>query len=186
MRMTVSSMCLPTEHLRPADGAAASVLVPHSGSCAVLARFEMPYRFEVPFKMTITQAGATKFTRVFGRRSSLKIWGFSAGRARGSLCGPYLQSECVRVQCLPLASHTGPCCCCCCYLLGGQRVSAVHCVLCTALRAATAGLTRKPGTPAHCPQVWPWGATEKPGPWCGRARSRARTCRSRPGLPRSA
>ena len=60
---------------RADDGAAASVLVPHDGTYAVLARFEMPYRFDIPFQMAITQAGATKYTRIFGRRSSLKVWG---------------------------------------------------------------------------------------------------------------
>lgn len=77
------------------EGAASSVSVPTAGEYTVLTRYEMPYRFEVPFSVSITQGGAKKFSRVYGRRTNLKVWPFAAGRAKGSLCGPGLQTECV-------------------------------------------------------------------------------------------
>lgn len=59
------------------DGAAAGFVAPKAVAEAaappvysVLVRYEAPYRFEVPFTVTITQSGAVKFTRVYGRRSS--------------------------------------------------------------------------------------------------------------------
>eukprot|EP01047_Picozoa_sp_COSAG01_P086750 COSAG01_NODE_19649_length_998_cov_1.240267_1_plen_223_part_01 len=79
----------------PADGATASFTAPHAGEFEVLVRYEMPYRFEVPFKLVVTQHGRAVFTRTYGYRSSLKVWGFAFTRNRGSLCGPGLQSECV-------------------------------------------------------------------------------------------
>ena len=76
------------------DGAASTVIVPAAGEYTVLVRYEMPYRFEVPFSVEVQQGGAKKFSRVYGRRTNLKVWPFSAGRAKGSLCGPGLQTEC--------------------------------------------------------------------------------------------
>jgi len=58
------------------DGASSSFVAPKVLADAaapvysVLVRYEAPYRFEVPFTVTIEQAGAVKFTRVYGRRSS--------------------------------------------------------------------------------------------------------------------
>ena len=78
-----------------ADGAATSVTVPAAGTYTVLVRYEAPYRFEVPFQLTVTQGGAKKISRVYGRRTNLKVWPFSAGRSKGSLCGPGLQTECA-------------------------------------------------------------------------------------------
>ena len=37
------------------DGATASLVVPHAGEFTVLVRYEAPYRFEVPFTLSITQ-----------------------------------------------------------------------------------------------------------------------------------
>jgi hypothetical protein len=59
-------------------------------------RYEAPYRFEVPFNVTITQNGHQIFSRVFGRRETPKVWGFASGRASGEYdCGPGLNSECA-------------------------------------------------------------------------------------------
>jgi hypothetical protein len=85
----------PQNATNATEGAASSVSVPAAGEYTVLIRYEMPYRFEVPFSVSITQAGAKKFSRVYGRRTNLKVWPFAAGRAKGSLCGPGLQTECV-------------------------------------------------------------------------------------------
>ena len=84
----------PQNATGPTEGAATSVTIPAAGEYTVLVRYEMPYRFEVPFSVTVSQGSTKKFTRVYGRRSNLKVWGFAAGRAHGSLCGPGLQTEC--------------------------------------------------------------------------------------------
>lgn len=84
----------PQNATGPTEGAATSVTIPAAGEYTVLVRYEMPYRFEVPFSVTVSQGATKKFTRVYGRRSNLKVWGFAAGRAHGSLCGPGLQTEC--------------------------------------------------------------------------------------------
>lgn len=58
------------------DGASATFIVPRSAkpqTYSVLVRYEAPYRFEVPFQLVITQGGQKKYTRVYGRRSSLKV-----------------------------------------------------------------------------------------------------------------
>eukprot|EP00039_Didymoeca_costata_P021098 m.343405 g.343405 ORF g.343405 m.343405 type:complete len:1268 (+) comp22801_c0_seq1:126-3929(+) len=85
----------PENSAAPGDGATASFQVPAAGSYSVLVRYEAPYRFEVPFSVTVTQHNKPVMTRVYGRRSSLKVWGFSYARARGSLCEPGLVTECT-------------------------------------------------------------------------------------------
>ena len=96
----------PQNATGPTEGAATSVTIPAAGEYTVLVRYEMPYRFEVPFSVTVSQGATKKFTRVYGRRSNLKVWGFAAGRAHGSLCGPGLQTECCWPWYPPPPPHT--------------------------------------------------------------------------------
>jgi hypothetical protein len=58
-------------------------------------RYEAPYRFEVPFTVAITQGGKQVFSRVYGRRTNLKVWGVAAARQKGGICKPGLTTECV-------------------------------------------------------------------------------------------
>ena len=81
-----------------ATTAAAAFTVPAAGRYSVLIRYEAPFRFEIPFEVNITQPGhaTAVFRRVYGRRSSPKVWGFSAGRHSGEYdCGPGLNTECA-------------------------------------------------------------------------------------------
>lgn len=79
-------------------GAQATAVVPvaASGSFNVMARYEAGYRFHSPFKIEVQQAGAKLFSKVFGLKSTPKVWGFQHMRAKDSSqgCGPGLQPEC--------------------------------------------------------------------------------------------
>ena len=72
--------------------AAASVVIKRADNYQVLARYEAPYRFDVPFELTVHQGGKLLLRKTYGWRSSLKVWGF--GGIRFS-CGAGLQSECA-------------------------------------------------------------------------------------------
>jgi hypothetical protein len=54
--------------------------VPAAGSYTVLVRYEAAYRYTSPFRLEVAQGGVMKLSRVYGKRSSLKIWAFSDGR----------------------------------------------------------------------------------------------------------
>lgn len=61
------------------QGATASTLlpVPQQGHFHVLVRYEAGYRFNSPFQVTVEQhGGGVVFTKVYGLRSSLRVWGF--------------------------------------------------------------------------------------------------------------
>eukprot|EP01045_Picozoa_sp_COSAG04_P002623 COSAG04_NODE_97_length_26459_cov_6.507246_11_plen_1116_part_00 len=77
--------------------AAAAFTLPAAGHYSVLIRYEAPFRFEIPFQVAITQRGTTVFSKIFGRRSNPKVWGFTAGRHAGEYagCGPGLNTECA-------------------------------------------------------------------------------------------
>ena len=78
------------------DVAAAAFVVPAHGPHEVMVRYEAPFRFEIPFQVTVVQGGKTMFSEVFGRRTNLKIWGFQSGRSHGEYlgCGAGLNTEC--------------------------------------------------------------------------------------------
>ena len=59
--------------------AGATLHVADDGDYHVLVRYEMPYRFEVPFKVTVEQGGKKLLEYVMGRRTNLKLWPFSSG-----------------------------------------------------------------------------------------------------------
>ena len=81
----------------PHDSASASFVVPAAGPYEVLVRYEAPFRFEIPFLVTISQGGKPAFSSVFGRRTNPKVWGFTSGRHAGEYfgCGPGLNTECA-------------------------------------------------------------------------------------------
>ena len=59
-------------------------------------RYEAPYRFEADFTVTASQGGAARLTKVYGKRSSPKIWpfGWSALNHEIGGCGADPTPEC--------------------------------------------------------------------------------------------
>ena len=72
--------------------AAASMLIAKADNYHVLIRYEALYRFETPFKVTVSQGGQVVMEEVFGRRTNLKVWPFGGTRMG---CGAGLVDECV-------------------------------------------------------------------------------------------
>jgi hypothetical protein len=64
--------------------ASATIVIPQTGVFSVLARYEALYRFDSAFRVLIHQDGQLKFDRVYGLRSSLKIWAYVSERLAGS------------------------------------------------------------------------------------------------------
>eukprot|EP01050_Picozoa_sp_SAG11_P009362 SAG11_NODE_873_length_6802_cov_2.257646_1_plen_430_part_00 len=79
-------------------GAQATAVVPvgSTGLFTVMARYEAGYRFHSPFKVDVQQNGSTLFSKVFGLRTTPKVWGFQRMRETDWTqgCGPGLQPEC--------------------------------------------------------------------------------------------
>ena len=67
--------------------------VAQADNYTVLVRYEAPYRFEVPFLVTVEQDGKTLLKAVYGRRTSPKVWAF--GGDRMGCGGPGLVTECA-------------------------------------------------------------------------------------------
>eukprot|EP00041_Stephanoeca_diplocostata_P032483 m.1041146 g.1041146 ORF g.1041146 m.1041146 type:complete len:1572 (-) comp24157_c0_seq4:1290-6005(-) len=61
--------------------ATAQFPIPQHGQFHVLLRYEAGYRFNSPFRVTVKQRGAVVFSKVYGLRSSLRVWSFGG-------CGP--------------------------------------------------------------------------------------------------
>lgn len=111
--------------------ATASMFVAKTDNYHVLLRYEAVYRFETPFKVTVSQGGQVVMQAVYGWRSNLKVWPFGGNRMG---CGSGLVDECVCVcpalkrnaqrPLLPKSDpvHPAPCrWCCCCGGGGGGR-----------------------------------------------------------------
>lgn len=79
-------------------GATATAIVPiaSTGPFNVMARYEAGYRFHSPFKVDVQQNGSTLFSKVFGLKTTPKVWGFQAMRETDWTqgCGPGVQPEC--------------------------------------------------------------------------------------------
>jgi hypothetical protein len=72
---------------------------PADGAHQVLVRYEAAYRFEVPFRVDVSQGGKVLASAVYGLRKTPKVWAFVSGRApaadgRSPMCGAGLQGEC--------------------------------------------------------------------------------------------
>jgi hypothetical protein len=86
------------------DAATARAIVPVPADAAyhMLVRYEAGYRFSSPFRLTAWQQDAggsgrrKAFERVYGLRTSPKVWPFWNSRAADPTngCGPGLQGEC--------------------------------------------------------------------------------------------
>ena len=76
--------------------AVGSMIVPSAGTWYVCVRYEAPYRFEADFTVTVSQGGATRLTKVYGKRSSPKIWpfGWSLKNHEIAGCGADPTPEC--------------------------------------------------------------------------------------------
>jgi hypothetical protein len=79
--------------------AVATVPVAADGAYTVLIRYEAGYRFSSPFKVTVAQHGRTAFEKVYGLRTTPKVWAFwnsrgPPGSDANQGCGPGLQPEC--------------------------------------------------------------------------------------------
>ena len=59
--------------------AASNAAIQEAGTYTVLLRYEALYRFETPVLVTVSQAGKQLLSRVYGQRSSLKVWGYPYG-----------------------------------------------------------------------------------------------------------
>ena len=77
--------------------AVATVPISADGSFAVMLRYEAAYRFSSPFRVTIEQNESVVFTKLFGLRTTKKLWANYNQRwgdwTQG--CGPGLQAECA-------------------------------------------------------------------------------------------
>ena len=78
----------------PGASVSATVAVPADGQFHVMARYEAGYRFSSPFRVTARQNASVLFDRVFGLRTTPKVWPFWYSRSVASGCGPGLQAEC--------------------------------------------------------------------------------------------
>ena len=69
--------------------ASGKLSVPSAGTWYVAVRYEAPYHFEAEFTVTVKQGLATRLTKLYGRRSSPKIWafGWSARNHQTGFCG---------------------------------------------------------------------------------------------------
>ena len=78
-------------------GAQASATVQvDDGTYHVMARYEAGFRFSSPFRIEVKQGAATLFSKVYGLRTTPKVWAFQTARAKdaSSGCGAGLQPEC--------------------------------------------------------------------------------------------
>ena len=75
--------------------ATATIEVAHPDTFQVMVRYEMPYHFNVGFRVGIAQGGKSVFSRVYGLRENLKLWPYSSLRSSNESCAGGLQSECV-------------------------------------------------------------------------------------------
>jgi hypothetical protein len=80
--------------------ASAYVRIAQAGTYNVLLLYEALYRFETPVAVTVSQSGKQLFSRVYGYRSSPKVWGYpyavTLGPARASkrsACGRGLDRQ---------------------------------------------------------------------------------------------
>jgi hypothetical protein len=86
-------------HLRGPAGAAAggvaaaSVTIGQADTYHVLVRYEAPYRFDVPFLVTVKQQGRVLLRKEYGWRATPKLWPF--GGTRMGCGGPGLVAECA-------------------------------------------------------------------------------------------
>ena len=76
--------------------ASGRVSVPSAGTWYVCVRYEAPYRFEVDFTVTASQSGVRKLAKLYGRRSSPKIWPFGWSQRNHQIagCGANPTPEC--------------------------------------------------------------------------------------------
>ena len=74
------------EQVRGTARATLTVDVQEAGRYLVLARYEACYRFETQFTITVEQNGRRVFSRLYGARQHVKIWGRDFGQSK-------LQSE---------------------------------------------------------------------------------------------
>jgi hypothetical protein len=70
--------------------------VPTAGTWYVCVRYEAAYRFETEFKVTVLQGGASKLSKMYGQRSSNKIWSFGWSLRNHEIagCGANPTPEC--------------------------------------------------------------------------------------------
>ena len=71
-----SRMALLHAPAAAAGVASGKLKVPSSGTWYVAVRYEAPYHFEAEFTVKVMQGSATRLTKLYGRRSSPKIWAF--------------------------------------------------------------------------------------------------------------
>ena len=72
----VSRQALLHASNRSVGTAAGTATVPKAGVWYAIVRYEAPYRFSAEFEVTLKQGGAAKLSKLYGRRSSPKVWGF--------------------------------------------------------------------------------------------------------------
>ena len=56
--------------------ASGTAAIPTAGTWYVAVRYEAPYRFGAEFTLTVKQGAAVKLTKLYGKRTSPKIWAF--------------------------------------------------------------------------------------------------------------